>query len=124
MELLSIARFEVAKSWAFFRSLYPSILAMPSVVINKRLKTTAGLCYAEARRIELSAELMAHNLEEFRRVIIPHELAHQVDWDVYQKDGHGPTWKGIMVRFGLPPDRCHNLTNPLHEARKIARMAR
>jgi predicted SprT family Zn-dependent metalloprotease len=54
------------------------------------------------------------------KVILPHELAHQVDWDINKKDGHGPTWKSIMVNYGLPPDRLHNLVNTKWEARKAA----
>ncbi len=122
MDLQRIAETEAVRTWGVLARIYTRIGAIPKVVINKRLKTTAGWCYHERRIVELSAELMEHNLSEFGRVIIPHELAHQVDWDVYQRSGHGPTWKGIMVRMGLPPDRCHNLINPLHEARKAARL--
>jgi predicted SprT family Zn-dependent metalloprotease len=100
--------------------MYPKIGVCPILKINNRLKTTGGLCYAEERRIELSAEMFYHNQDEYAMIIIPHEAIHQVDWDLNNKSGHGPSWKKIMVEYGLPPDRCHTLTNPAHVARKIA----
>ncbi len=122
-ELLFIGATERANIvWARLIKIGYKVNSQPIIVINKRLKTTAGMCYHEERSIELSYELFAEHWQTYMREIIPHELAHQVDWDHYGKAGHGPTWKGIMQNLGLPPTRCHRMKNSLHEAKKAARI--
>ena len=96
------------------------IKSQPTVVINNRFKTTGGVCKADIRVIELSAEMFYYNQAEYVKVIIPHEAAHLADWDINDKIGHGPTWKEIMVNLGLEPSRFHNLHNPLQTMRKAA----
>jgi SprT protein len=108
------------EAWSKFRYLYRDLGAiMPRVYFNNRLKTTAGYCYHEKREIQISRELFEEHTEEFRKIIIPHECAHQVAFDLHKVDcGHGPKWKEIMVKYGIPPDRLHNLTNTKHAARR------
>lgn len=90
----------------------------PKIVFNNRLKTTAGQCYMEDRIVQLSTELYAEHTTHFEINTIPHELCHQVAWDIYRAPGHCPKWKSIMVKIGLKPDRCHTMINSKHEARK------
>ena len=90
----------------------------PQIMFNNRLKTTAGAAYMESRLIHLSAELYSEYRKKFEVSVIPHELCHQVAYDIYQAKGHCPKWKSIMVKIGLKPDRCHTMINSKHEARK------
>ena len=108
-----------ARVWARFASLYTLHTSIPELQISKRLKTTAGFCYHEKRVITLCYDLLLEYPGDMYNVIIPHEIAHQVDWDIYKESGHGKTWKSIMVKYGLPPDRCHKMTNTKWEARKV-----
>jgi SprT protein len=107
-------------TWANFKFHYRSLnTVMPIIYFNNRLKTTAGYCYHEKREIQISRELFEEHMEEFRRIIIPHEFAHQVAFDLHGVDcGHGPKWKEVMVKYGIPPARLHNLTNTKHAARR------
>ena len=114
----------VAFIWEKFKALYPELRkhTCPTVSINNRLKTTGGRAGGFlGNQIELSAELYFYNQEEFYREIIPHEIAHLVDYMLTGNMGHGPTWKSIMQAYGLPGDRLHNLINPLQVKRDIAR---
>ena len=94
------------------KNLGPNI---PVIKLNNRFKATAGKCYIEERIIDLSTELFYYHAEHFVKVIIPHELIHQVDYDLNgrSKQWHGPKWKSLMVQYGLPPDTYHSLKNPL-----------
>jgi predicted SprT family Zn-dependent metalloprotease len=46
-------------------------------------------------------------------VILPHELAHQIDFNLFgeseKKHGHGKNWVNVMVKLGLEPNRYHSL---------------
>lgn len=107
-------------AWNRFFAIYPRLNTMiPAIAFNNRLKTTAGYCYHLRREIQISRELFEEHTEHFRKIIIPHELAHQVAFDLYNKDcGHGPLWKQVMVAYGIPPDRLHTLINTKHAAKR------
>lgn len=117
------------ETWNTLVNMYPGKLGVfPTVKFNNRLKTTAGRMYVQERICELSPEIMEYNLEGFVKEIIPHELIHQVDWDINGKTWdlnripwHGTTWKQIMVEFGLSPNRLHSFENPAQAKRKAAR---
>lgn len=122
IEALRLTTLWTGATWARLQKMYPGKLGtMPTVEINARLKTTAGYCHWEIRKTEYSLELLVEYPEKFRMVIIPHELAHQANWDMYKPSGNGchdNTWRGIMVSLGLPPDRCHDMVNTKHVARR------
>ena len=46
-------------------------------------------------------------------VILPHEIAHQIDFNLYGfselKCGHGKKWCETMVKLGLPANKFHSL---------------
>ncbi len=117
-ELLEIAREAAVLAWSRFVKLYPRVGEMPSIIFNRRLKTTAGRCSYTEREIDLSPSLMAENIREFKEIIIPHELAHMVAWDIYKDGGHGPDWKSVMLAYGIPAERCHSLSSA--ESRQMA----
>jgi len=118
-DLLNIAQVSGTESWNIFANIFKLTTTMPKIILNNRLKSTAGRCDYTTRIIDLSTSMFAENIPEFKRVIIPHELAHAVAWDKYKDSGHGPDWKYVMERFGLPPDRCHDLNSTvLTESRK------
>lgn len=127
-ELRQIAEECATVAWARFCKIYPKLsgFTMPIFEISNRMTVTAGTCYWDDRKIKLSASLMIENMADFKRVIIPHELAHQVSFDLYGKDTdiHGPKWQGIMIAYGLPPDRCHSLENDHIRARAAAESAK
>ncbi len=106
--------------WAKYRGIYTLNKPMPVFKMNKRLKTTAGRNFWELRVIDLSVELFSQHPEYFRDDTIPHELAHQVCFDVYGecKQIHGTEWKSVMRAVGLEPSTYHSMTNSIHEARK------
>jgi predicted SprT family Zn-dependent metalloprotease len=124
-ELAQRVSARVCKVWETLLTNYPGLQkSVPTVLYSNRLKTTAGQAYCEAypQYIELSTEMLWYNLPEFERVIIPHELAHLAAFSAFADCGHGDGWRTVMHSLGLPADRCHTLTNPLHTARKRARI--
>jgi predicted SprT family Zn-dependent metalloprotease len=120
LELLEIAQDTATVAWRRFVNLYPKLrfpgYSMPVIQMNNRYKSTAGMCYAGERIIKLCTSMMRENVQHFKDIIIPHELAHQVAYDIYGDIGHGPNWKTIMQTFGIPADRCHNLTSSALES--------
>lgn len=116
-----MARFTMHATWTRLRVAYPMIQAeTPKIIFNKRLKTTAGRAFVEStpQYIDLSNELLWQYPEEFQKVIIPHEAAHLAAYTRFADSGHGKGWKLVMAYLGLPTDRCHNMTNSIHAARR------
>jgi SprT protein len=91
------------------------------VVLNPRMRSTAGRAYLFLQKIELNYRLLKDNEKELERTYL-HELAHLVAHYIYgnKERGHGPLWGGIMNALGLPPDRCHSLDTK-HLSRKMTR---
>ena len=129
-ELQRIADDCLTVTWAKFSRMYTLNKPCPTIIINNRLKTTAGRCDFNKRVIDLSPLLFNENISEFKKTIIPHEIAHQVAWDIHGDSGHGIGWKSVMVKYGLPAARCHSLTSEVIEStrtvntqKKIRRIA-
>jgi len=122
IEALRLATLWTKHTWMRLDKMYPGQLGtMPTVEISNRMKTTAGYCYWERRHTKYSLELLSQYPEEFRLETIPHELAHQVNWDLFRPAGNGchdANWKQIMINLGLQPNRCHDMINVLHAARR------
>ena len=97
------------KAWARFRALFPDCGECPVIVINARLRTTAGRAWLAESKIDLSLKLLERFPAEFAWVIIPHELAHHVAYRLHGDAGHGKHWKNAMRAFGLEPDIYHSL---------------
>lgn len=110
---------EIARNvaWTKFQRIYSLKGRMPAIKLNRRLKTTAGRCSITERWIDLSVDMMRENLESFKTEIIPHEVAHQVAFDLYKDEGHGMHWKSVMIAYGLDPKRCHSLTTKASRAK-------
>lgn len=105
-------------TWARFSRLYTLTKPCPNIILNNRLKTTAGRCHYDKRLIDLSPLLFAENIKEFEEIIIPHEAAHMVAFDVYGDCGHGADWKSVMIKFGIPPARLHDLISGVIESKR------
>ena len=122
IEALDKATMWSRATWARLEKMYPGKLGpMPEIRINARFKTTAGRCFWELRMVEYSLELFTEYPENFRLDMIPHELAHQVAFDLFPasvKRCHGAEWQGVMLRLGIVPSRCHEMVNTLHAKRK------
>ena len=109
-ELLNFAETHVAYAWARFLKIYPALrnYDKPKAVINARLKSTAGRCFYESNTVDFSASLMNEFPKEFALDTIPHEVAHQVAFNLFDDRGHGNPWKSVMIAYGIKPERCHN----------------
>jgi predicted SprT family Zn-dependent metalloprotease len=117
-QALVLASHHVDIWWTILKRLYPAVGTKPQTEISNRMKTCAGMMYYEQRIMRLSFELFAEYPEETTVETIPHELVHQVSWDIHQHGGHGQQWKNIMRTIGKEPTRCHSMINTKHEARK------
>lgn len=123
LEFQTLATHRVAAVWAKFRAYYGDRLnqSIPTITLNSRLRTTGGRSFYWKRTIDLSTELFAEHTREVIINIIPHEVCHQVAWDIYQDRGHGPNWKHTMRVFGIEPKRCHNMINSIWTTEKAKR---
>lgn len=89
----------------------------PQIIMNNRLRATAGMCWYESNKIDLGTKFMLHSTEYqvyMEKIILPHELAHQADFNLFGKSedpsGHGDHWQFIMEKvLNLPANRYHRM---------------
>jgi len=101
--------------WNEFCISFPKLVRYnpPKIVLCNRLTKCAGKNYQEENRVHLANKFFANNTATMFAVILPHELAHQADWDLFglseKKCGHGKKWCEIMVKYGLPANKYHSM---------------
>ena len=106
-----------AKLWENYCEIFPRLVRYnpPKIVLNNRLTRTAGRCFQDLNIIDLGAKFFvkASNKSVMLNVILPHEIAHQIDFNLYGiselKCGHGVKWCETMVKLGLPANKFHSL---------------
>ena len=101
--------------WLALIESYPKLVRFdaPKIVLCNRLTRTAGKNYQEENRIHLGNKFYARNHNEMMLQILPHEIAHQADFNLFglseKNCGHGKKWCAIMVKLGLPANKYHSL---------------
>ena len=106
----------VGRLWEEYCEIFPRLVkfAPPKIVLNNRLTRTAGRNFQQDNVIELAAKFFIKNKAEMLGTILVHEIAHQIDFDLYglseKNCGHGKKWCEVMVKLGLPANKYHSLT--------------
>ena len=74
-----------------------------------------GRYHCGSNNYDFNIKLAVQNPDEYYDQIVPHEVAHHIQYMLFPKsmkklEGHGKEWKGIMKNvFGLSPDRYHSM---------------
>lgn len=104
---------ECVRLWDVFCELYPQLCKFnpPKVILNGRYTKRAGCCEVENNLIQLGYKFFPKHRHNMYRVILPHEIAHQVDYNLHGLPArwHGKTWQNIMIKYGLPADTYHQM---------------
>jgi len=104
--------------WDNLCELYPRLTKYnpPIIKVNGRLYRTAGRAFQEENIIELGYKFFIHSpnyAHNMTKIILPHEIIHQADYNLNglseAKCGHGKKWCEIMINYGLPADKYHNM---------------
>lgn len=99
--------------------------------------TTAGTAHPGKWELNFHPTLATQNWDDYLKTIVPHEVAHLIDYEVYRKNDigktlsvrtddrfanflrtgrkprrqkrslHGPSWKRVMGILGVEAARCH-----------------
>jgi SprT protein len=75
---------------------------VPTLDFSIRGRSTCGKATYMDNKIKINAQIACLNFSDFEDTMI-HEFSHLLDYKVYKKWGHGPTWKSIMVALGGNP---------------------
>ena len=107
---------ELAKKfWTRYQFIFPKLVQFPcpKIVLSNRLSKTAGLSHCEDNKVTLAAKFLAKFPKEISYVTLPHELAHQIDFNLNgwytRKPHHGKQWIEIMVKIGQEPEPYHKM---------------
>jgi predicted SprT family Zn-dependent metalloprotease len=115
--VLQILNRQAGVIWDSLCEMYPDLTKYdcPKIQLNGRLWRTAGKCFQEDNFIELGTKFFnsAKNRDIMVDVILPHEIIHQADWNLFGESekicGHGKKWREIMVQYGLEPNPHHTM---------------
>lgn len=111
---------EVARSFINRLRLQTEFVHSIDVVLNPRLRTTAGRAWnrvygEKPYKIELNANLMDKVGFNGMEQTVAHEFAHILVYDKYTNRGkritgpHGDEWQRMMKWLGYEPKRTHKL---------------
>lgn len=103
------------KLWDDYCEIFPRLVRFdsPKIVINNRFTKCAGCNRTEINQIDLAGKFLAQFPDNMTRIILPHEIAHQIDFNLNgwydRKPHHGKLWTEIMVRIGQKPNPYHSM---------------
>ena len=103
------------KLWDEYSETFPLLVRFnpPVIKINNRLSKTAGRNFMEDNIIEMSGKFLTQFERNMTKVILPHEIAHQIDWNINgwftRKPHHGKEWIMIMCAIGQNPNPYHSM---------------
>lgn len=101
--------------WDSYCEVFPKLVRFdcPEIKISNRLTRTAGRCHSDDNYIVLGGKFLAQFERNMLNVILPHELAHQIDFNLFgwyeRKPHHGAEWCDIMIRIGQQPNAYHSM---------------
>ena len=101
--------------WLEFCEIYPRLIRIdrPVIIANNRFTITAANCEVENNCINFGMKFMQKHSIEMLNVILPHEIAHQIDYILHglpkNNRWHGRTWSEIMLKYGLPAKAYHSM---------------
>jgi len=101
--------------WDTYCEIFPKLVKFnpPTIIVSNRLTSTAGYNWSENNTITLAAKYFINNHDNMINVILPHEIAHQIDYNLngwYKgKRHHGKLWHEIMVLINQIPDPFHHM---------------
>ena len=103
------------KYWDTYCEVFPDLVKFdpPKIIVNNRLTKCAGYCDMQNNTIHMGGKYFTQFMDNMRKVILPHELAHQIDynlfgWKAYKKH-HGKLWQNIMINIGQEPNPYHSM---------------
>lgn len=101
--------------WAQYCEVFPKLVKFdpPKIVLNNRFTRCAGCCHTGDNQIDLGAKFFAKHAKNMVDVILPHEIAHQIDYNLNgwhtRKLHHGNQWCAIMEKMGQNPAAYHSM---------------
>jgi len=78
-------------------------------------RTCGGKFFPGSNKYQFNIKLAVQNPDEYRDIVVPHEVAHHIQSILFPKslkvkEGHGKEWCKIMTAvFGIPADRYHSM---------------
>ena len=99
--------------WGEYCEIFPKLVSFecPKIKLCGKMRKDAGECQQDENYVRLNKRMLATFQDTMLREIIPHELAHQIDYNFNgfseRACGHGMEWAIIMVKIGLPPKTHH-----------------
>lgn len=103
------------KLWDEYCEIFPALVRFdsPIIKINNRFTKCAGCNISQDNIIQMAGKFLVQFESNMVRVILPHEIAHQIDFNLNgwydRKPHHGREWQIIMAKIGQPANPYHNM---------------
>ena len=101
--------------WDTYCESFPALVKFdcPKIIINNRYTKCAGCNVSSDNIVQLGGKFLVKFPDNMIEVILPHELAHQIDYNLNgwydRKPHHGKAWITIMNTIGQNPEPYHTM---------------
>ena len=101
--------------WAEYCEIFPRLVRFdaPKIAINNRFTKCAGCNISQDNIIQMAGKFLIQYPDNMIRVILPHEIAHQIDFNLNgwydRKPHHGKQWIDIMNKINQPANPFHSM---------------
>ena len=115
LQATAILQAKAETLWAEYCEIFPALVKFdcPKIVLNGRLTKCAGKNFTEDSIIHLGTKFFVKYSKNMLTVILPHEMAHQIDYNLNgwyaHKKHHGTPWIAVMVKIGQNPNPYHSM---------------
>jgi predicted SprT family Zn-dependent metalloprotease len=103
------------KLWEDYCEIFPTLVKfdVPTIKLNARYTKCAGCNVSDENVIQLATKFIAKFPDNMLNVILPHEIAHQIDFNLNgwydRKPHHGKSWIAVMEKIGQPANPYHSM---------------
>lgn len=95
--------------WADYCETFPKLAKFdcPTIEISPRLRVNLATNTSEYNLVRVAKRYYESNIDLYWGEIIPHELAHQIDYNLnswgYRENHHRESWVNIMLALDKAP---------------------
>ncbi len=107
--LTEACREKIFKTYELAEKIYQRTFPRPNIWFDLEQLRVAGTATLQKNLIRLNPFYLQSERQNFIDRTPGHEAVHLIAHQLFprMKQSHGPEWKGVAVRLGVAPTRCH-----------------
>jgi SprT protein len=110
-DLISRVENQVLETFEQAQRIFGRTFDIPTLSYSINSGGKAGYAQYRQWHIAINDKYLVAHPDTVINEVVPHEVAHLLTFNLFPRfrQHHGPEWKSVMRRLGLPPARCHRM---------------